>query len=49
MDHSERSEVSRVVVLAAVEQFNDTVIYEWIANHEEDIEALVIRVVLREL
>ena len=49
MDHSERREVSRVVFQAAVEQFNDTVIDEWIANHEEDCEALVVRVVLNEL
>ena len=49
MDHSERREVSRVVFQAAVEQFNDTVIDEWIANHEEDCEALVVRVVMNEL
>ena len=49
MDHSKGGEVGRVVILAAVEQFDDAVVDEWIAGHEEDCEALVVRVVLNEL
>ena len=48
MDHSKGGEVGRVVILAAVEQFDDAVVDEWIAGHEEDCEALVLRVVLNE-
>ena len=49
MNHSKRSEVSRVVILTTVEKFNDAMVDEWIASHKEDIEAFVLRVVLNEL